>query len=453
MKVSFLIFSTVLSFPAAALAAVCVENNTMKCDALGYTESSCKYGGIACPFDTSRWSCTQWTCEDGRYLSSPRTDVECIAVTYKDMTCYDCERKCTDGTYETYEACMTNMPTTSPGTTTPVTTAPSLTGRAVTTAVSSPAGTAASSTDVPTSTTDTTGPSTSDTTDTPSDTPSETLPYTCIQNSNGCWERQEQTTVPCPVGYFGTEEACQEHLSSEPTSTSEAKTCVADDTGCWYVSTTCINGSYNSEAECLAAITSTSQTCIQNGNCWHILSSSVPEPNPCSDGYAREARLCGQTGEEGWHLDTKQPDPDASAEGCYKCEENDFVVSEHPDVAVSPTCDDIFPAASVYVGAMGNVRYYRMDCEGYGYIYNCDNVGGCCQHASTYNGKACKATSWITVEPQINFCCQENSENWYKNGTWGDAITDDNCIRRNSFDPYYSPGLNSGFIYCRRAGF
>ena len=90
MKVSFLIFSTVLSFPAAALAAVCVENNTMKCDALGYTESSCKYGGIACPFDTSRWSCTQWTCEDGRYKSKAGINDNCLEVEYKDMTCYDC---------------------------------------------------------------------------------------------------------------------------------------------------------------------------------------------------------------------------------------------------------------------------------------------------------------------------------------------------------------------------
>ena len=90
MKVSFLIFSTVLSFPAAALAAVCVENNTMKCDALGYTESSCKYGGIACPFDTSRWSCTQWTCEDGRYKSKAGINDNCLEVEYKDMTCFDC---------------------------------------------------------------------------------------------------------------------------------------------------------------------------------------------------------------------------------------------------------------------------------------------------------------------------------------------------------------------------
>lgn len=128
-------------------------------------------------------------------------------------------------------------------------------------------------------------------------------------------------------------------------------------------------------------------------------------------------------------------------------------MTDDPDFAVSPACYDIFPAAAVYVGAKGNVRYYRMDYEGYGFTYNCANAGGCCQHTSTYNGKACKATSWIPVESLTNFCCLENSENWYKNGTWGDAITDDNCIRRSSFDSYYSPGLHSGFIYCRRAGF
>ena len=110
----------------------------------------------------------KYAIDNGWY--TPKTDGECIAVTYKDMTCYDCERKCTDGTYETYEACMTGTPTI---------TTPS-TGQSATPAVSLSAGTS-----------DTTGPSTSDTTDTPSDTPSETLPYTCIQNSNGCWERQE----------------------------------------------------------------------------------------------------------------------------------------------------------------------------------------------------------------------------------------------------------------------
>lgn len=170
MRIVFWVFLTILSFSATAFAAICVENNTLKCDELGYTESSCPYGGIACPFDASRWYCAEWTCEDGRYLSTPKTDGECIAVTYKDMTCYDCERKCTDGTYETYEACMTGTPTI---------TTPS-TGQSATPAVSLSAGSS-----------DTTGPSTSDTTDTPSDTPSETLPYTCIQNSNGCWERQE----------------------------------------------------------------------------------------------------------------------------------------------------------------------------------------------------------------------------------------------------------------------
>lgn len=367
MKTSVLAFSTVLSFPAAALAAVCVENNTLKCADLGYTESSCPYGGIACPFDISRWYCAKWTCEDGRYLSSPRTDVECIAVTYKDMTCYDCERKCTDGTYETYEACM-----------------------GMATSVTLEISTTATATSLTTSTVS------------ESSTSTVTTGFTCRQNSSGCWERQYVTAVTCPAGYYTSRELC---LTSSPISTSE--TCVEDSNGCWYRTT----------------IT----------------------PDQCSDGYAKTAALCGSTGEEGWYLDMNQSDPEGIS-GCYKCVENTLIVSQG-DIAVSPACGIIFPAASAYYGAQGDVRYYSMDCGGYGYLYNCGDVDGCCQNTPTYNGKQCRWVGGSAAEQSIPHpCCDNGCDNWYR--SWNDDPND--CIENDGSDPYYSPGLNSGFISCRR---
>ncbi len=92
MKLIFLLFLLMLSLPAQA--AVCVENNTVNCNALGYTESSCPYGGVACPFDVSLWYCATWSCEDGRYSSDSSMDCEegerVRAVNYKDLTCYYC---------------------------------------------------------------------------------------------------------------------------------------------------------------------------------------------------------------------------------------------------------------------------------------------------------------------------------------------------------------------------
>ena len=76
--------------PLNAFAALCVENNVLKCDDLGYTESACPYGGIACPFDISRWYCATWTCDDGRYKDKPGINDDCLEVEYKDMSCLDC---------------------------------------------------------------------------------------------------------------------------------------------------------------------------------------------------------------------------------------------------------------------------------------------------------------------------------------------------------------------------
>ncbi len=80
-------------------AALCVEDNILKCQELGYTESSCPYGGIACQYDPSLWYCAKWTCRDGRYYSASDkpTNAECIEVTYKNLTCYDCQYVCPIG--------------------------------------------------------------------------------------------------------------------------------------------------------------------------------------------------------------------------------------------------------------------------------------------------------------------------------------------------------------------
>ena len=83
----FILFSY---YPLNAYSALCVEKNTLKCDNLGYTKSTCPYGGIACPFDISRWYCAEWTCQDGRYKDKPGINDDCLEVEYKDMPCLDC---------------------------------------------------------------------------------------------------------------------------------------------------------------------------------------------------------------------------------------------------------------------------------------------------------------------------------------------------------------------------
>ena len=77
-------------------AAVCVEDNTSKCAELGYVDTSCEYGGIACPYDTTLWHCAKWTCQDGRYYTEDNkpADYECIEVSYKSLSCYECIIEC-----------------------------------------------------------------------------------------------------------------------------------------------------------------------------------------------------------------------------------------------------------------------------------------------------------------------------------------------------------------------
>lgn len=95
---------------ANANAALCVEDNTTKCKQLGYTETSCEYGGVACLYDKTLWYCAKWSCADGRYSSSQLANHDCEEVSYKNLTCYSCQAKivCADNTYETKELCEAN---------------------------------------------------------------------------------------------------------------------------------------------------------------------------------------------------------------------------------------------------------------------------------------------------------------------------------------------------------
>ena len=92
-KSLFTLLAALCLFSARVMAKNCVENNSLNCTQLGYTESSCPYGGVACPFDTTKWHCAKWSCEDGRYTDTADPDKDCIEVTYKGLTCYDCAEK------------------------------------------------------------------------------------------------------------------------------------------------------------------------------------------------------------------------------------------------------------------------------------------------------------------------------------------------------------------------
>lgn len=81
----------IVSYPVEA--SLCVEDNILKCADLGYTESSCTHGGVACQYDTSLWYCAKWSCADGRLYSAANkpSGAECVETAYKNLTCYDCK--------------------------------------------------------------------------------------------------------------------------------------------------------------------------------------------------------------------------------------------------------------------------------------------------------------------------------------------------------------------------
>lgn len=90
-----------MAYPA--YATICAEDNISSCEELGYTSSSCNYGGLACPFDMNKWLCPQWSCEDGRYKSEADSP-DCEEVTYKGLTCYLCAEDCRDDEFDS-ETC------------------------------------------------------------------------------------------------------------------------------------------------------------------------------------------------------------------------------------------------------------------------------------------------------------------------------------------------------------
>ena len=87
-----LLASTFLSLNVMA-DDLCVENNVDKCKELGYTETSCPNGGVACQYDKSLWHCAQWNCADGRLYTAENklSDAECVETAYKGLTCFDCQ--------------------------------------------------------------------------------------------------------------------------------------------------------------------------------------------------------------------------------------------------------------------------------------------------------------------------------------------------------------------------
>ena len=83
-----------LLYPFSAAAQTCGQDCTTPptCSQLGYKKDIyCPDGFITCPFDTSYKWCKEYTCEDGRYYSSPLTgDYTCSKAEYHGLTCYDC---------------------------------------------------------------------------------------------------------------------------------------------------------------------------------------------------------------------------------------------------------------------------------------------------------------------------------------------------------------------------
>lgn len=92
-KSLFTLLAALCLFSARVMAKNCVENNSLNCTQLGYTEPSCPYGGVACPFDTTKWHCAKWSCEDGRYVDAPNPQKECMEVSYKGLSCYACSNE------------------------------------------------------------------------------------------------------------------------------------------------------------------------------------------------------------------------------------------------------------------------------------------------------------------------------------------------------------------------
>ena len=80
----------------------CVEDNFEKCQELGYTQTSCTSGGVACPYDPSLLSCSLWSCEELGLFASKPDYMECEKVQLPTIACYKCQ--CGAG-FVNYEDC------------------------------------------------------------------------------------------------------------------------------------------------------------------------------------------------------------------------------------------------------------------------------------------------------------------------------------------------------------
>lgn len=58
----------------------CVQDNIDKCAELGYTQTSCPAGGVACPFDKTKFNCIAFSCADLGLLDSIPADMTCVQV-------------------------------------------------------------------------------------------------------------------------------------------------------------------------------------------------------------------------------------------------------------------------------------------------------------------------------------------------------------------------------------
>ena len=68
----------------------CVQNNFEKCAELGYTQTSCDNGGIACPYDSTLLNCSSWSCEELGLFSAKPDNMECEKVQMPTLACFKC---------------------------------------------------------------------------------------------------------------------------------------------------------------------------------------------------------------------------------------------------------------------------------------------------------------------------------------------------------------------------
>lgn len=80
----------------------CVENNFEKCLELGYTETACPDQSIACPYDSSLFSCPSWACDELGLFTTKPNDMECEMVQLQSGSCFKCQ--CGPG-FVNYEDC------------------------------------------------------------------------------------------------------------------------------------------------------------------------------------------------------------------------------------------------------------------------------------------------------------------------------------------------------------